>query len=158
MNEVQLIRQQIGIVREHVRVLSRNKNNHFSNAYDDYIIYALNQEQSRGAAHVQRLSAAGSSAPQEEAALAHLRHALDETAPLLEVATSHTARGSKAPATPERRAALLCNLIDSAERVEALAERRYTLEDWRSVARVDADSVLEERKLWAEVVRDGSGS
>jgi hypothetical protein len=142
MNELQLIRRQVALEREHLLALSRKENNFFSVSYNRYLIYILNQERSRSAAHLRRLSAASGIAPAQEAALANLKHALEETA----------------NAAPDRRAALLGRLIDSAERVEALVEQRYTIDDWRSVARIDADSVLEERRLWAEVLRDGSGS
>jgi hypothetical protein len=43
--------------------------------------------------------------------------------------------------------------IEESTALAAVAARRYTIEDWRAIARVDADSIREERRLRAEVLR-----
>jgi hypothetical protein len=43
--------------------------------------------------------------------------------------------------------------LEDSQSLMARAEARYTVEDWRLVARVDADSIREERRLRAEVLR-----
>jgi hypothetical protein len=136
MNEVQLLRRQIAAERQHVRDINFNN----SSAYSDYIKYILARERARAVGHLARLSMYLPLAPNEQAALTSLRDALGETIDL--EATGGTAG--------------LCNLIDTIESIELIAERRYSVEDWRSVAQLDADSVLEERRLWSEVTHRGT--
>ena len=101
-------------------------------------MYSLDRERTRAAAHMARLGRDAELTGAERAALARLEEALD------------AARATAAPC-----ATLLADLIEAAARLEALVERRYTIEDWREVARVDADSILEERRLWAETQLHG---
>jgi len=101
-------------------------------SYVKYMRYCLDKESARARAHLARLGSAAEPTPAETAALERLKRALGE--------------------------ARLLDLIEAAERVEALAEQWYSIEDWRRVARIDADAILEERRLWAEVDRDGSGA
>lgn len=143
MNEVQLLRRQIAVERQHF--IETNVDN--SKSYKNYIIYYITKERARAKAHIARLSLHASLASTEQAALASLRHALDETADL---------DAADANGTLARRTTLLHNLIHAAEAVEPFAERYYSVEDWRSVAQVSADSILEERRLWAEVIHHGT--
>jgi hypothetical protein len=163
MNEAQLIRRQIGIEREHACELLRRIESTFSMTYSNYLLYILDKQTSRATAHIERMSSRGPVTPDEEAALHNLRRALEELTRVLPAPESGGGRppsraGSSPPisAGQERCLAPLRDLIDSSERLEALAEWRYTIDDWRSIARIDADSVLEERRLWAEVLRHGS--
>jgi hypothetical protein len=151
MNEVQLLRRQIATERQHAREAAAHCacvrtttpaasrvfseiNSVNSSIYDEYIMYYIVRERARALAHIARLSPSTPLAPAEEVALRSLRDALEETA------------------NPD--AAL--HLIDATEAIEKLAERCYKVEDWRSVAQVDADSILQERRLWAEVIRHGT--
>jgi hypothetical protein len=43
--------------------------------------------------------------------------------------------------------------VEDSESLMARASARYTVEDWRRIAGVDADSIREERRLRAEVLR-----
>jgi hypothetical protein len=158
MNEVQLIRSQIATERQHLRACIGDDLYYLSEIYEKYIRYILNRELSRGASHAARMSRARPLTAAEKEGLAMLRQALDQAAEALP-GFEPSRRGSDSGAAARARcAALLRNLVDSAERIEALAEQRYTIDDWRDIAEVDADSVLEERRLWAEVLRHGSGS
>jgi hypothetical protein len=143
MNEVQLLRRQIAVERQHC--LDIRDNNSIS--YDNYIMYYIARERARMKAHIGRLSLHAPLAPSEQAALTSLRHALDESADLDAANTN----GGLA-----RRTSLLHNLVHAAEAIEPFAERYYSVEDWRSVAQVSADSILEERRLWAEVTHHGT--
>ncbi len=159
MNEVQLIRSQIATEREHLRACLRDNSYYFPDIYENYLRYFLDREHSRCAQHAARLSRCARSLSAEEVeVLASLRQALDHSAEVLPALDRSATRGSDsaAAAAVARCAARLRSLVDSAERIEALAEPRYTIEDWRNVAQLDADSVLEERRLWAEVLRHGS--
>jgi len=158
MNEVQLLRRQIGTERAHAReagaiaaagtatqaMMGRNRNitTYISNRYVKYIEYCMRIERTRALGHIARLAAHSPLVAGEEAALARLRRALEQHVPL------DGTVGSVAPYV-----SLLCDLVDASEALERFAERRYSVEDWRAVARVDADSVLEERRLWGEVIR-----
>ncbi len=173
LNEVQLLRRQIGLERQHGRELvalgaalpregassSRMRSEiiseYTSRSYDDYIMYYLLREQARAAAHIQRMSAAGALTDLEREACESLGRVLGAAANAVANTPADALEASRAAAggVPAARAALLCELIEAAERLEALAERRYAVEDWRHVARVDADSILEEHRLWAEVHR-----
>jgi hypothetical protein len=143
MNEVQLLRRQISVERQHIIEV----NIYNSTAYNNYIMYCIDREQARAQAHIARLSLHAPLAPTEQAALTSLRHALDETANL----DAADPNGALA-----HRTTLLRNLIQAAQAIEQFAERYYSVEDWRSVAQVNADSILEERKLWAEVLHHGT--
>jgi hypothetical protein len=156
MNEAQLIRRQIGIEREHAYELLRRIEQTFSMVYDNYLLYILDKQTSRATAHIERMSSRGPVTPDEEAALQNLRRALEELTRVVPAPDSRAGSSPRISAGQERCLAPLRDLIDSSERLEALAERRYTIDDWRSIARIDADSVLEERRLWAEVLRHGS--
>ena len=149
---MQFLRRQIGIERQHGREVAAlcgaiparheslvgtdfgHSKLDISNNYVQYMKYYLDLESARARAHIARMSSATDPTLAETTALESLKGALSE--------------------------ASLLELIEAAERVEALAERRYSIEDWRRVARVDADAVLEERRLWARlkhrVHRDGS--
>jgi hypothetical protein len=174
VNEVQLIRRQIATERQHLRELAarsgqaavgedhdagrmRKLSQDISASYFNYMRYYLPRERARAQAHIERIGRGASPTPDERAALAGLQQALGETTGLSGSEVAHAALTPRSACAGEcaRDAARLCRLIDSAERIEALAERRYAIEDWRSVARLDADSVLEERRLWAEVLRHG---
>jgi hypothetical protein len=153
MNEEQLIRRQLAIERQHLRELAALCGHaqdtllyYKSMRYMDYMRYHLPREHARGAAHIDRMRKRAPLTLAESTALADLQQALTDTG---------LAQRSCSPGDPPRDAALLCRLVDALERIEALAEPRYTIEDWRSVARIDADSVLQERRLWAEVLRHG---
>jgi hypothetical protein len=155
LNEVQLLRQQLRTERQHGRAVAAlcerlTLDNSFS--YDTIVRYYLDKECSRAAAHLTRMSASPALTGAESAALAQLERALGAPAS----AGVPLARAPASRPAAARCAALLLDLIAAAERVETLVERRYSIEDWRDVARVDADSMLEERRLWGEIHRDGS--
>jgi hypothetical protein len=174
MNEVQLLRQQIATERRHVReatairaaacpashVTSRDAkldlHLDISISYDNYLRYFFAKERARARAHIARLSRHAPLAPSEQAALTRLQRALEESADLEAMLAGAVAIAAETNGALAGNTALLCNLIDANETLEPLAERRYSVEDWRSVAQVDADSVLEERRLWAEVNRHGT--
>jgi len=161
MNEVQLLRRQIGTERAHARearaiaaaagtatqaMMGRNKNLNpsISNRYVKYIEYCMRMESTRALGHIARLATHSPLVAGEEAALARLRRTLEQHVPL------DGTVGSVA-----QYVSLLCDLVDASEALERFTERRYSVEDWRAVAQVNADSVLEERKLWGEVIEHG---
>lgn len=140
----------------------------------NYLLFFMKQEQARGAACLELSSRAPDSPrdaadphtpPRLHGALAPLRAALAAvTTALAELGSTSEAYRPGRAGGPEilaqlcRCAALVERLTESRLALEALAERRYTVEDWRRVAHVDADSILEERKLRAEVLRHGAGA
>ncbi len=163
MNEVQLLRAQLAAEREHLREVAalcaaRRREDNIS--YDfiisctEYLLFRLSKEHARGVA-LQNLQGV---APE------NLRRALiPVTAAIGELRAQSTARNVATDARQrlellDRCAALADQLIESRRALEALAESRYTVEDWRRVACIDADSILEERKLRAEVLRHGTGA
>jgi len=139
LNEVQLLRRQIATERQHLREAAvRLSDLVNSKAYDRYIMYSIGMQRARARSHIARFGAHASMTGDERSALAGLQQALADTA--------------DSPAALNR----ILHLIDATETIEKLAEGRYGVEDWRSVAQVDADSILEERRLWAEVIRHGT--
>ncbi|HTX24444.1 MAG TPA: hypothetical protein VMD03_07305 [Steroidobacteraceae bacterium] len=163
MDEVQLIRRQIDTERQHLRAAatalaaaartrdvradrgtSGDTSCAISESYERYLL--TNREPARCAAHLARLGARGALSPPERTALAQLQDSL----------TRLRGRVGAAAATdrvdPAELAQLTCEWIESAESLEALAERRYTVDDWRAIAQIDADWILEERRLWAQLL------
>ncbi len=186
MNEVQLLKSQLAAERQHLREVaglctagSELVSPEFTESCANYILFSMNQERARAQALLERSSRVrgpADGARGEPAAL----HALEEGLGAVTVAlgellelrgTRRAGRGGPgAVGGPPgmnggrqrlealgRSAALLERLIVSRLSVQALAEAGYTVEDWRRIARVDADSVLEERRLRAEVLRHGAG-
>lgn len=170
MNEAQLIRAQLAAEREHLREVASlcaaahtrihqaEISPYFINSCINYLLFSMNKERTRSAALLECSSRAHEKAGND------LRRALSlVTDALGELQARSTARSVATDARQtleelERCTALVDRLIDSRLDLETLAEREYSIVDWRRVAHVDADSILEERKLRTEVLRHGAGA
>lgn len=174
MNEAQLIRAQLAAEREHLREVASlcaaahtrihqaEISPYFISSCINYLLFSMNKERTRSAALLECSSRAHERA--HEKAGNDLRRALSlVTDALGELQARSTARSVATDARQtleelERCTALVDRLIDSRLDLETLAEREYSIVDWRRVAHVDADSILEERKLRTEVLRHGAGA
>ncbi len=168
MNEVQLLRAQLSAEREHWREVvslcaSRRAENYISQdfiiSYTNYILFCMSKEHARSTTLLER------SSPGDSGAIDDLRRALfPVTAALGELrrparTTAHraVADGRQRLEALHRCVVLVDRLIESRRALEALTEHLFTVDDWRRLAHVDANSILEERKLRAEVLRHGAG-
>jgi hypothetical protein len=165
MNETQLLRQQCELESRQIREIaalcagaatSASISDVFSIACATYLEYVGERCEARDADHEARLRAAG--ADHERLDLERLGtqlRARRDALSALAAASPHRAE----PLSPPTHEALrrYCELLaQSREDSTALmtaAARRYSVEDWRAVARVDADSIREERRLRTEVLR-----
>lgn len=118
-----------------------------------------------GAAPSRAAAPASGAALGHGAALEPLRAALASVAAARAAlqAASDAYRAGRTEASPMleelgRCAALLERLVESRGALEALTGRGYTVDDWRRAAHVNADSILEERQLRAEVLQYGAGA
>ncbi|MGH8325442.1 MAG: hypothetical protein ACRET2_01615, partial [Steroidobacteraceae bacterium] len=68
---------------------------------------------------------------------------------------SDAAEPHVAAAHAARRAELAMQLLEARAALEGCLAASYSLEDRRAVAHLDADSILEERRLYREVLKDG---
>ncbi len=169
MNEVELIRAQLDAEREHLREVaslgaSRRAMDYFSKdfiiSYTNYLLFCMSKEHARSTTLLER-SSPGDSGPIDD-----LRRALTPaTAALGELrgparATAHGAvtDGRQRLEELHHCAELADRLIESRRALQALTEHLFTVDDWRRLAHVDANSILEERKLRAEVLRHGAGA
>ncbi len=174
MNEAQLIRAQLAAEREHLRevaslcaaarapIHNAKINHYFITTCINYLLFSMNKELARSADLLECSSRAHERA--HEKAGNDLRRALGlVTEALGELQARSTARSIATDARQtleelERCTTLVDRLIESRLALETLAERDCSIVDWRRIAHVDADSILEERKLRTEVLRHGAGA
>lgn len=141
MNELQLIRSELAAQRRHALELIALGVT--SDAYTVYLAFILDLEARRIASHLEHL--------QSRSDLTDANHRLlGRCARTLETLAATQARGSSAE--------LLARLMPLVEELEALAESRYALADWRRAAHIDADSILEERRLRKKVLEQVHGN
>jgi hypothetical protein len=153
VNEVQTLRREIASQRRSLRELAaacrtpgadREKIGN-SEACRDYLMFSLHQERGRLRAHLECLRASpGLTAPE--------RSTLDRASDALRAIESGGALGAPEALTE----LLLAHILPTAEALEAIAERHYGVEDWRRAAHVDADSILEARRLRQRVIEHGA--
>lgn len=167
MNEIQYLRAQLATERRdlaevvsHCAVATREAlrqaadfSHEFLVACANYLMFFIEKERARAAVQLQRPHNPGHLEPLR-AALAAADQAAARLSSLLEAQDGGTTIRD-AVADLAGTAAALEALADSRAAVMALAASRYTLEDWRRTALVDADGILEERRLHAEVLRNG---
>jgi len=139
VNELQLIRAELATQRRHARDLAashardlNDKNSFTSDSYDKYFTFILAIESRRAASHLERLRSRSDLSVTE-------RGVIERYAGELEVL-----RAERAAVDNARGVTRLCDLSTE---LEAIAESRYGLDDWRRAAHIDADSILEERRL-----------
>lgn len=148
MNELQLIRTELAAQRRNAREIAAsltsqpiNINIVPSTAYDKYLSLIIDLESHRARSHLERLRSRSDLSEAEHEVIAHCARELDA---LAHGATTHKAH------CMTRHSAL-------AEELEAIAAPRYGMDDWRRAAHIDADSILEERRLRKSVLEQIHG-
>jgi vacuolar-type H+-ATPase subunit I/STV1 len=154
MDEASLIRRQHDVELAHLREavqaldhlkISGDLTTEITITYSDYIIRYIRAALSRFEAMAQQLTRKAALAPQDRGSLENL--AKLKRASEIELAQLEQSTDAAAPA----RAAL-----EIAERMRALVtplvEQHFALADWRQSARFDADSMLEERQRFAQLM------
>jgi hypothetical protein len=171
VNEVQLLEAQLACERQHLRALGTSSAAitaprgledifiGYITSYASYLMFITNKERARAQAHLERFGSGQPLGPADHAALEHLRGAL-ASADTID-ASLRAAMDARSGATEAREravaikhdATVLEALIEARVALEALAAPRYTVDDWRHTAQVDADSILEERRLREQVLQ-----
>ena len=171
MDEIGLIRRQLDTEHDHLdeaarafATLSGQSESRelidFTIKYADYLLCYIRQSTRRLALIAQMLARGLALAAPERARL-------DAIAPLQRTAEAACAQIEKTLREPLAACAMSTalrieidratdSLLESLRRmravVEPLAERHFGLSDWRSAAQFSADSVLEERRRFAEIM------
>jgi hypothetical protein len=157
MDEAALIRRQHEAERAHLREavqvlddlkISGDLTREITIAYSDYIIRYIRLAVSRFETMAQQLARKAALAPQDRVSLENLAE-LKRTSEIL-LAQLEQPEPSPEPAAPARAA------FEISERMRALVtpllEQHFVLSDWRHSARFDADSMLEERRRFAQLM------
>ncbi len=169
MNEVQLIRRELAAQRRHARDIEASWsarlgdiNTHNSEAYNSYFLFILGMESKRIQSHLERLRIR-SDLSKAEHALLELCGGEFETLTAARAPSSPrsaSASGSAATVTADtlaRNVESLNRLSMLLQQLDAIAESRYGVEDWRSASHLDADSILEERRLRRRALGESHG-
>jgi hypothetical protein len=156
MNESQLIRRELAAQRRHAREIaaswiSRDQefSNEISDNYNSYLLLIIGLQIARIESHLERLR------PRSDLSEAE-RGALDSHRCAFESLLAERARAF-AGERVARNAEHLMQLSRIAEALDAMAESRYSVDDWRGAAHVDADSILEERRLRKQLLEQADG-
>ncbi|MGH8150823.1 MAG: hypothetical protein ACRETB_12740 [Steroidobacteraceae bacterium] len=167
MNEIELLDAQLAAEREHVREVASwcamlAARGRFDDIYCDftdnchrYLMFILRQEDARAAVHLE-LAAERTAEPRVRAASERLRKALGSSPGAVVATSSADAHADSRLDDLAKLAAHVVDLIDSRIAVATLIAPRLTLGERRRTAHVDADSILEERRLHAQVARHGT--
>ena len=146
MNELQLIRRELAAQRRHVRAITTSLSTQsapsISVSYKLYFSFIIAMETRRLASHLERLRS------RTDLTDADLR--------LIErgVRTLEALGAERSPGSCAERVTSLSALV---EELEGIAESRYGLNDWRRAAHLDADSILEERRLREKALEQAHG-
>ncbi len=178
MNEVQLLRKEIAGQRRRASEVAASwasgsaiGNHDRTESYKEYLEFILNSERRRLGSHLDRLRSHGALSEAERRTVERCTRAFEALA--IETGSEPTLGGQEHVATDTgprdaaptvqigRIAELLSRLEPMTREIEAIAERHYGVEDWRRTAQIDADSILEERRLREQIVaqaRSNQGS
>ncbi len=154
MDEAGLIRRQHEVEHAHLREavqalddlkISGDLTPEITRSYNYYIIRYTQVAVSRSAAMAQQLARKAALAPQDRVSLenlAELKRASEIELAQLEQSPETAAAARAALEISERMRALVTPLV----------EQHFVLSDWRQSARFDADSMLEERQRFAQLM------
>jgi hypothetical protein len=164
MNEVQLIRRELAAQRRHGREIGASWSagtDEFnvlnSDTYNLYFSLIIDLESKRIASHLDRLR---SRSDLSDAAQRLLESCAREFATLS--TTRVTACAPDSPAAVATNT-VSCNVQSLnrhstvAQQLEAIAESRYGVDDWRRTSHLDADSILEELRLRKQALGEARG-
>lgn len=158
MNELQVIRRELAAQHRHAREMAASLMSDSgmttiasSDSYNIYLSWIIDLESRRAHSHLERLRSRSELSDPDGAVI-------ERCAREFEMLSSE---GALAPptATPQvpalgllrdgltRKAHVITRLAALVEELETVAASRYGLDDWRRTAHIDADSILEERRL-----------
>ena len=165
VNELQLIRSELAAQRHHARALAASLdsmnaiiNSQILKSYDIYLSWIIERESHRTSSHLERLRSRSDLGDTERGVIGRCAREFDALA--AERASASAASAAPASAAHDviaRRADLMNRLAAIAEQLETVAASRYGIEDWRRTAHIDADSILEERRLRKNVSEQPHG-
>ncbi|HYK25264.1 MAG TPA: hypothetical protein VEV18_03325 [Steroidobacteraceae bacterium] len=154
MNEVQLIRRELAAQREHAREVGASWSScledfKFVNSvtYYSYFSLILGLESKRIESHLERLRPRADLSEEERQRLARCAREFETHASARALASMADSAPAVTASTVARSVESLTRLSTVVEELEAIAESRYRVDDWRRASHVDADSSLEERRL-----------
>jgi len=160
MNEVQLIRRELTGQRVRAReFIAAFESGDSINAtvssecYASYLMFAIESESARIVSHLERLTHRSDLSEAERRRLEHCGREFGSV-----TAAQRAAAAAFTRETIARDVELLTRLSTLVEELEAVAESRYGVDDWRCTAHVDADSILEERRLHKRISSRTDGS
>lgn len=183
MNEVEFLEAQLAAERRHVHevaswcamLTARGRSESISldriYSYCRYLMFYIGKEEARAAAHLELapapapargLESGPAPGPALRAASERLRGALvsarEEAARVSAVFAGLQAGSPPVSHLDElaQFAERVADLTESRVALATLAAPRYTLDERRRAAHLDADSILEERRLHAEAARHGT--
>lgn len=168
MNEVQLIRREIAAQRRHASEAAAGgasssesqKGSAYTVACVEYIELIIKQERLRLEAHLERLRARRELTEAERQMLERCA-AFVGAMPSVGTGDAPGLSEPDAAIDPVRRLArardLLSRIEPVAHEIEAVAERCYGIDDWRRTSHVDADSILEARRMRKRVLEHADG-
>jgi len=140
VNETELIRRQIALEQQHTRealaLCQGQPDRELAAACIAYLQLIESRVRARSRAHARRLMELG---------------ALDEaeSARVVRALTSPENAGDIKLEELDTYTSNIMTYLDSVAHLDALAAARYGLSDWRAVAALDADAVLDERRRYA---------
>lgn len=161
MNELQLLRKELAAQRRHARELSISRVE--SATYDEYLALIIGLETHRIASHLARLRPRLDMSETERRLLERCTSEFERLTAQASAScpTAFEGDGHAPGALPSgaltRKADLVMRLSALSEELETIAVSRYGIEDWRRAAHVDADSILEERRLRKKVLEQAHG-
>lgn len=163
MNEVQLLAAQLKSERTHLRAVAalcaaarhapetEPISDDLSNSCVQYLLFILSKERARIAA--QRTASGATQVPQPVRAALEAVTAIAQLVPGLEARASAKRLGASQLA---EMAAALEALVDARAALTKQVAPTSSPETWRMLAQLDADDILEERRLHTQVLRHSS--
>jgi len=159
MNELQFIRGELAAQRQRSREIGaswsercgdaqiRELNEVKSVSYRSYLLFIIDLESKRIASHLDRLG------PRSDLSDAE-RKGFERCAREFEMLSAARALSSTSAARTVESLSRLSTLV---RELEAIAESRYGVDDWRNASHIDADSILEERRLRKQALGEPHG-
>jgi hypothetical protein len=157
MNEMQIIRRELAAQREHSREIGASWNSRRfdlsianSVCYNLYFLLIIGLESKRIESHLDRLRSRSDLSDTE-------RRKLERCAREFETLTAARVPASASDPATTITADTVARFSTVVQELEAIAASRYGVDDWRRASYIDADSILEERRLRTQALGEAHG-
>jgi hypothetical protein len=164
MNEVQLIRRELAAQRQHGREIGaswsarhRELNTYNSVSYNSYFLLLIDLESRRIESHLDRLRARSDLNDAERGLLARCAREFETGSAAHVPAAAPDSAAAVTAETVARNVQSLSRLSTVVQELEAIAESRYGVNDWRRASHIDADTILEELRLRKQALGEARG-